>query len=217
MLDSADTGSADALWRDTASNERGSFEWGLSYFHSGIAGADVPNPASHLRFPAVALAAVQDGSGESEIPAVRRAQQPALAVRANSAAEELSMAQHPNGWYDDPTNQYMYRYWNGTHWTDQVSSGGATSTDANAMDSSAAAVPPGPGSEAPSAPSGAGQPTVQVTQKSGSAIGTIIGVLVALVAVVVLIVVLVNNSGGDSSTPVEAPATTEAPAVTVAP
>ncbi|MCL1692232.1 MAG: DUF2510 domain-containing protein [Actinomycetia bacterium] len=127
------------------------------------------------------------------------------------------MAQQPGGWYDDPTNQYMYRYWNGTHWTDQVSSGGATSTDPTAMDSSAATVPPGPGSAAPMPPQTAA-PVVQVTQKSGSAIGVIIGVLVALVAVVVLIVVLMNNSGGDSpTTSIEPPATTEAPATTVAP
>jgi hypothetical protein len=133
------------------------------------------------------------------------------------------MAQQPDGWYDDPTNQYMYRYWNGTQWTDQVSSGGTTSTDPNAMDQSAAAVPPAPGTAAPSAPQAAQPQTVQVTQKSGSGIGAIIGVLIAVVAVVVLILVLVNNSNSGSSTQdvetptTQAPATTEAPATTVAP
>jgi Protein of unknown function (DUF2510) len=127
------------------------------------------------------------------------------------------MTQQSSGWYDDPTNRYVYRYWNGTQWSDQVSSGGMTSTDTITMDPSAAAVPPAPGSEAPN-PSQAAVPTVQVTQKSGSAIGSIIGVLLAIVAVVVLIIVLVNNSSDDSSTSdVEAPATTEAPAETVAP
>ena len=71
------------------------------------------------------------------------------------------MTQQSSGWYDDPTNQYMYRYWNGTQWSDQVSSGGMTSTDTIAMDRSAAAVPPAPGSEAPN-PSQAAVPTVQV-------------------------------------------------------
>lgn len=128
------------------------------------------------------------------------------------------MTQQPSGWYSDPTNVYMYRYWNGTQWTTQVSSGGTATTDPNAMDPSAVTVPPAPGSAAqapPAAPPPA--PAVQVTQKSGSAFGTVIGVIVAIVAIVILIVVLANNSGdGSSSTPTTgAPATTEAPATTV--
>ncbi len=128
------------------------------------------------------------------------------------------MAQQPSGWYNDPTDQYMYRYWNGSQWTDQVSSGGTTSTDPNAMDSSVATVPPGPGTEAPGAPPATQPQTVEVTQKRGSGFGTVIGVLIAVAAIIVLIVVLMNNSSGDSSTPdTEVPATTEAPATTVAP
>ncbi len=33
-------------------------------------------------------------------------------------------------WYPDPHGRHEYRYWNGTQWTDQVSSHGKTSTDA---------------------------------------------------------------------------------------
>ena len=123
------------------------------------------------------------------------------------------MTPPPKGWYTDPTSEYMYRYWNGTQWTNQVSSSGTTLNDSNAMDSSVAATPPAPGSEAPSPPQAAVAPTVQVTQKSGG-FGTVIAAIVAIVAVVVLIVVLVNLSGDDSptsDTEVPAPVTTVAP------
>ena len=119
------------------------------------------------------------------------------------------------GWYTDPTSEYQYRYWNGTQWTNQVSSSGTTLNDPNAMDPSAAATPPAPGSEAASPPQADVAPTVQVTQKSGG-FGTVIAAIVAIVAVVVLIVVLVNLSGDDSPTSdTEVPAT--APVTTVAP
>ncbi len=125
------------------------------------------------------------------------------------------MTQQQAGWYTDPTSQYMYRYWNGTQWTNQVSSSGTTLNDPNAMDPSAAATPPAPGSEAASPPQADVAPTVQVTQKSGG-FGTVIAAIVAIVAVVVLIVVLVNLSGDDSPTsdtevPAPAPVTTVAP------
>jgi hypothetical protein len=129
------------------------------------------------------------------------------------------MTQQPSGWYSDPTKVYKYRYWNATQWTNQVSSGGTATTDANAMDPSAVTVPPAPGSAAQTPPQAApAAPAVQVTQKSGSAFGTAIGVILAIVAIVILIVVLANNSGdGSSSTPTTgAPAPTEAPATTVA-
>ena len=125
------------------------------------------------------------------------------------------MTQPPKGWYTDPTSEYMYRYWNGTQWTNQVSSSGTTLNDPNAMDPSAASTPPAPGSEAASPPQADVAPTVQVTQKSGG-FGTVIAAIVAIVAVVVLIVVLVNLSGDDSPTSdTEVPAT--APVTTVAP
>lgn len=125
------------------------------------------------------------------------------------------MTQPSKGWYTDPTSEYQYRYWNGTQWTNQVSSSGTTLNDPNAMDPSAASTPPAPGSEAASPPQADVAPTVQVTQKSGG-FGTVIAAIVAIVAVVVLIVVLVNLSGDDSPTSdTEVPAT--APVTTVAP
>lgn len=121
------------------------------------------------------------------------------------------MAQPAAGWYTDPTSKYVYRYWNGTQWTNQVSSKGTNLNDPEAMDPTAATTPPAPGSEAPSPPVA---PSVQVTQKSGSGFGAVIGAIVVIVAVIVLVVVLVNQSGDDSST-----ASTQAPtpATTVAP
>ena len=131
------------------------------------------------------------------------------------------MAHQPSGWYTDPTGRYEYRYWNGTQWTTEVSSAGTSTTDATAMDPNMAGTPPAPGTGAPSAPPTPTQPTVQVTQKSGSAIGTIIGIALGVIAVIVLILVLVNQS--DDSTDVSTPPTTSAqptptsPATTVAP
>lgn len=124
------------------------------------------------------------------------------------------MAQQPNGWYTDPTSRYQYRYWNGTQWTTEVSSGGSALTDPNGMDPDAINTPPAPGTAAPTPPPSATQPSVQVTQKSGSAIGTIIGIALGVIAVIVLILVLVNQSGNDST---EVPGTTNAPATTSAP
>ena len=128
------------------------------------------------------------------------------------------MAQQPRGWYNDPTSHFVYRYWNGTQWTDQVSSGGNTSTDPEAMDTSAATTPPVPGSAAPTPTEATATPPVQVTQKSsGMGAGVMIGLLLAVVAVIVLVIVLMNNSSDDSSTTTVAPVTTEAPATTQAP
>lgn len=128
------------------------------------------------------------------------------------------MNEHRADWYDDPTNRYMYRYWNGTHWVDQVSSGTTNTTDPTPMDPSAAATPPAPGTVAPTPAQPAAAPTVQVTQKGGMGFGAIIGVILVIVAIGVLIMVLVNSSGDDSSTPTTAaPVTTEAPATTTAP
>jgi len=131
------------------------------------------------------------------------------------------VAQQPSGWYTDPTSQYVYRYWNGTQWTDQVSSGGNTSTDPNAMDPSSAGTPPVPGSAAPTQTQEPAQQPVQVTQKSsGMGAGVVIGLLLAALAVVVLVIVLMNNASDDPTTPTDAPATTEAtqaPDTTTAP
>ena len=128
------------------------------------------------------------------------------------------MTQQSSGWYNDPTNAYVYRYWNGTQWTNQVSSSGATLTDPNEIDPTVATTPPAPGSNAPATPQtvpatpqAAPAPTMQVTQKSGSAIGTIIAVVFGIFVVIVLIVVLVNQSGDNSTETPETPVTTEAP------
>jgi hypothetical protein len=140
----------------------------------------------------------------------------------------------PSGWYTDPTGRYIYRYWNGAQWTDQVSTGGRTITDAELLSPSAVTTPPAPGTEAPKAsdpppaPKPAPAPAVQVSQSSGGSntTGIIIAVL-AVIAIVVLIFVLMKGSGDDTkpdttnapvATTVAPPATTVAPpATTVAP
>ncbi len=39
------------------------------------------------------------------------------------------MSTTPANWYPDPTGRHQLRYWDGTAWTDHVSTNGATSTD----------------------------------------------------------------------------------------
>lgn len=130
------------------------------------------------------------------------------------------MTQQPSGWYNDPTNAYVYRFWNGTQWTNQVSSSGATLTDPNEIDPTTATTPPAPGSNAPATPQSvpatpqtAPTPTMQVTQTSGSVVGRTIAVAIGLLVVIVLIVVLVNQSGDNSTETPETPVTTEAPPI----
>jgi hypothetical protein len=36
---------------------------------------------------------------------------------------------HPSGWLSDPLGRYQFRYWNGTEWTDQVSTNGSHEAD----------------------------------------------------------------------------------------
>ena len=125
----------------------------------------------------------------------------------------------PSGWFADPAGRYLYRYWDGIQWTNQVTNGGAASGfDPNPLPDGVATTPPAPGTEAPVAAAEPPAPTVKVTQSSGSTIGSIVAVLVAVVAIVVLVLVLNSNSGDDSTTPgTDAPTTTEAPAPTEAP
>jgi len=126
------------------------------------------------------------------------------------------MSQQPSGWYTDPTSKYSYRFWNGAQWTNQVSTGGNSGTDPDPMGADVATAPPAPGTEAPTPPQAQPATTVQVTQKRGSAFGTIIGVVLAIIAIVVLIAVLMNASGDDSTDETVAPASTEAPTTTAA-
>ncbi len=39
------------------------------------------------------------------------------------------MSSHPADWYPDPMGRYEFRYWNGTDWTEHVSSQGQTAID----------------------------------------------------------------------------------------
>lgn len=123
------------------------------------------------------------------------------------------------GWYSDPTKTYMYRYWDGTQWTNQVNSGGATNTDPNPLDPTVAATPPAPGTEATKA-TAEPQPGVQVSQQSsgggGGFFGALIGVLIAVVLVVGLFVMLSDSDSSTTTTAPSAPATTSAPVVTTA-
>lgn len=125
------------------------------------------------------------------------------------------MTTTPSGWYSDPKGAYLYRYWDGTLWTDRVSNGGAHSgSDPNPLSDDMVGVPPAPGTAAPRTTSEP-PPTVQVTQSSGSSFGTILGVVLAVIAIVIVIAVLANNSG-DGTAPSETnpPVTTEAPPAT---
>jgi hypothetical protein len=121
----------------------------------------------------------------------------------------------PAGWYSDPTGTYLYRYWNGGQWTDQVSTGGSQSgVDPTPLDPAVATTPPAPGSAAPIAVAPApapapAQPTIQVTQ-SRSPVGAVVAGVLAVIAIIA-IVAIVANSGDDSDTTPTDPPATEAP------
>lgn len=118
----------------------------------------------------------------------------------------------PLGWYSDPTGRFLYRYWDGASWTEQVSNGGAHSgTDPNLLPADVLTTPPAPGTEAPGPSTPA--PQVVVTETRSSSAGTTIALLVAAAAIIILIFVLVSNSGGDDGAPADDnPPATEAPA-----
>lgn len=118
----------------------------------------------------------------------------------------------PAGWYLDPTGRFTYRYWDGLHWTDQVSSAGRTGSDP-IEDPTGAMIPPAPGTAA-SIPSDPPPQTIEVSTGGSSAAGALLA-LVAVAILVVLIVVLVTQDGEDDTTSttdgVATTVTTEAP------
>ena len=123
----------------------------------------------------------------------------------------------PADWYTDPSGRYKFRYWNGTEWTNQVSSGGPSALDPNPLDATMVNTPPAPGSQAaPVAPKpepAAPPPAVQISQKSGGmGIGVVVGALVALIAVIVLILVLAPAPDEDTTDTTAPTPTTEVPA-----
>lgn len=62
------------------------------------------------------------------------------------------MSEPQAGWYSDPKGSYLYRFWNGTQWTDQVSNGGTHSgIDPDPVSANMVATLPAPGTAAPSA------------------------------------------------------------------
>jgi hypothetical protein len=141
-------------------------------------------------------------------------------IASGTHYQETEMAQDATpGWYADPTKSYIYRYWDGSAWTNQVSTGGSSATDPNPMDAQAATTPPAPGTEAPAPPTQAPQPAVQVTQKSGgSFLGAVVGVILLVVIGLVFVAILSDSS--DSPPTTGAPAetvTTVAPTTTAAP
>jgi hypothetical protein len=123
--------------------------------------------------------------------------------------------QQSGGWYSDPTDRYIYRYWDGTQWTEQVSGGGASTTaDDVPLDATVVRVPPLPGTEAQSPAQPPAQPAVVVTQKSGSTFIAAIGVILAIIAIIVIVVMLTNQSADDPDSNPGTTSVTEAPATT---
>lgn len=76
------------------------------------------------------------------------------------------MPNEPAGWYVDPTGRHVYRYWDGTGWSQQVSDGGSSGVDPIELDEATATPPPAPGTMAPGSPQEV-SPVVQVNQRSG--------------------------------------------------
>jgi hypothetical protein len=112
------------------------------------------------------------------------------------------------GWSKDPTNTYIYRFWDGTTWTPQVSSAGVSALDPNPVDVAVASIPPAPGTAAPTTEPA--QPTIQVNQRSSPGLGIVI-TMVLIVAVIVLVVVLNSGSGESPGGATNPPATSQTP------
>jgi actin-like ATPase involved in cell morphogenesis len=136
---------------------------------------------------AIAAAAAVGGTSTAEMAAaasVVATPEPLVSRTVTTTAAGLAA-----GWQPDPTGRHEYRYWNGTEWTDDVSDGGVTATDA--MPEAASAAIPTPASAPPSA-----SPVPPTTPARRSRLP----VVIAAAAVVVVLVVgfLVLKGGGDS-------------------
>lgn len=62
--------------------------------------------------PLIAFAALRRDRGRRTLPGVTE-----------------GAGQQPAGWYDDPSGRHDHRYWDGSRWTDHVSTDGITSSD----------------------------------------------------------------------------------------
>jgi len=93
------------------------------------------------------------------------------------------------GWHPDPTGRHQHRWWDGTQWTDQVSDGGATSTDPMTA-------PPA----APMAPAyGFGGPPAPRKGANWKIIGIVGAVLVVAIGLVVFLAVRDNGTSRDEA------------------
>jgi hypothetical protein len=96
------------------------------------------------------------------------------------------------GWFDDPTDRYELRYWDGEAWTDHVASGGAVARSSVAIDPTAYAAPTQPARAS-------GRPTSR-----GSRGGWwVLVVAVALVAIPMIVAIAVAVSGTGSRSTVD--------------
>lgn len=124
------------------------------------------------------------------------------------------MSQLASGWYADPSGRHLYRYWDGSRWSNQISDGKASAIDPIDLDEIAQATPPAPGPQAEvtksSFPVDMPSPDSEVIQRDGgSGPAGVLGVLVGAFIVVVVLVFIFNNGADDS------PSSTDAPAASV--
>jgi len=136
------------------------------------------------------------------------------------------------GWYSDPAGIGDARYWNGSMWTNSISSDGVTLNVP--IDADKTQVPPVPGTEFTAPPARqsmppqtpAPPPTVSPPlstaapehRKSSGGMATAIVVLaIAIIAAVALAVTFGGNDSDDEPGPTDGPAPTDAPAETPAP
>lgn len=120
----------------------------------------------------------------------------------------------PAGWYQDPTGVGDARYWDGSNWTESISTRGITMT--GPIEPDRASVPPVPGTEftaaAPTpapAPAYVPPPAAPAPAPQRSSAG-LIGIIVVIGIALIAIIVVIASSGDDDGED-EPPATTEAP------
>ena len=142
--------------------------------HAIALGAAIAAAAAVVGTSTAEMAAAASVVATPEVPAVSRT----VAVPTEA------------GWLADPTGRHEYRYFDGSSWTDNVSNGGVTSTDA------VAAVPASRAAEAPSAAIAPESPAFAASPPRHRRSRVPLVVAVASVLVLVAVIVVVRGSGG---------------------
>jgi hypothetical protein len=112
---------------------------------------------------------------------------------------------HPAGWLADPTGRFEHRYWDGSRWTDNVSSGGRLQSDP-LQSGPPPVAEPAPTAVTEAVANGGGHGSRRTPLLVG------LGVAVAAAVAIALFVVLGGDDGGDATSTAPTSGSASAPA-----